>query len=60
MWKCAYHSTRLDGTKLFIPLCALVCTLDQKAISTNEINAQYEKICVPTNKGSSVFVQGDS
>ena len=49
MWKMsklchvAYHSTRLDRTKVFILLCTLPSTLDQKAITTNETIAPYEK-----------------
>ena len=38
----AYHSTRVDGRNVFI-LHRIMLTLDQKAITTNETSAQYEK-----------------
>ena len=43
----AYHSTRLDGAKEFMLLCALVYTLDQKTITANDTNARYGK-CICT------------
>ena len=36
-----YHASRLDGTKVF--LCYFVVTVDQKATTTKEATASYEK-----------------
>ena len=41
-----YHLTRLYETRVFITLYCFVVTLDQKAITTNEANAPYEKVFV--------------